>query len=180
MWEVEVKVRHPHRPIETRLRKLGAQELEDVFQHDSYYSHPNHDFVARDESLRLREHGEQFELTFKGPRIAGKTKTRKELNVQVSDAAIAHEILINIGFELAARIEKHRRTFEFDGALVCLDMIEGLGEFIEIEIMVGSNDSRMNAGKAQARALEIISKLGLPPETETRSYLEMLDGAKRR
>jgi len=179
MWEVEVKVRCDHAHVESRLKELGAEPLADAFQRDSYYCHPCRDFVTRDEALRLREQGAVAEITFKGPRMAGRTKTRSEVNLQIDDAGAARELLSGLGFAPVATVEKRRRTYRLGGATVCLDEVDGLGEFVEVEVRTREGDGTPEVAAAQQHAIALLERLDLPPETETRSYLEMLADEKK-
>ncbi|MFB6073835.1 MAG: class IV adenylate cyclase [Haloarculaceae archaeon] len=54
MYEVEVKVRAEHAPVERALDAAGAAFLGSVTQEDTYYDAPHRDFAATDEALRIR------------------------------------------------------------------------------------------------------------------------------
>jgi adenylate cyclase class 2 len=54
MYEVEIKVRTPHKPVRSALADAGAERIERVRQADTYYDAPHRDFAETDEALRLR------------------------------------------------------------------------------------------------------------------------------
>ena len=92
----------------------------------------------------------------------------------MQDAVAARELLARLGFIPAAVVEKRRRVFHYVDAVVCLDEVAGLGEFVEVEVHPMGGEAQARLGDVQQRALALLGELGLPRETETRSYLEML------
>ena len=155
--------------IERMIRRIGGvfQGNEDMA--DVYFGHPSRNFASTDEALRLRRIGVQTLITYKGPRMSGRSKTRMELESGIEDFEIMRGILHNLGFSEAGVVEKKRDVYDYRGIEVCLDRVSGLGDFVELE---KSGDDRELVEKELFEAAEI---LGLS-RFETRSYLEMLLG----
>lgn len=171
MFEVEVKARVAS-PEEARkrLRELGAERLGREEQRDTYFAHPQRDFAATDEALRLREAWGAAELTYKGPKLDARTKTREELTTQVKQPEDAALLLRRLGFRPVAVVAKWRETWKLRGAEVCLDEVEGLGAFVEVELNAASEAQTAEMGE---RALALLKELGGDESLRT-SYLEML------
>ena len=77
----------------------------------------------RGELLRLRTAGRQSILTFKGPALRGRHRSRMEIEVELSDAATARMILLSLGYKPVFWYEKYRTEYRRNGwpGLVTLD-----------------------------------------------------------
>ena len=177
-FEIEQKFRTAsHAPIVARLNELGATASARVEQEDVYLRHPSRDFGATNEAFRLRRVGERNVLTYKGPRRAGPTKTREEIEIAFAhgDEAAAKMLRLfqALGFRPVATIRKLRTPYHVNFRSrpmeVGLDEAEDIGHFVEVETIVeGDNDLT----EAQTAVLELAHFLGLR-DVEPRSYLRM-------
>ncbi len=164
MLEVEVKVRVNLRQIKEKLEELKATFVKEVQQEDTYFKHPCWNFKDRDEALRVREEENIFFLTFKGPRLTKKFKVRKEIQLQVESKIF--ELLKELGFSELRKVRKRRRFYQWKNLKVCLDKVEELGDFLEIEGKSWEDSSLIR---------ELIKKLHIKEESFlTASYLELL------
>jgi len=172
MIEVEVKVPASLDDAEERLRGLGAERAVEKTQVDTYFTAPHRDFAETDEALRVRRENGDAYVTYKGPKMDETTKTREEHETGVADADTARAVFESLGFEVFGTVEKHRRVYELDGATVALDDVEGLGEYVEVEVERTVDEDADTARKAVFSALE---RIGLDPDDSvTDSYLELL------
>lgn len=171
--EVELKARIGSREeIAERIIAAGGRLLREVSQDDVYFKHPCRDLRERDEALRLRREGGRCILTFKGKRVGAGLKMREEVEAGVDDGAAAATMLKRLGFEEAFAIRKRRRVYSMEGAEVSLDSVEGLGEFVEIELILKEGEP----GEGLREKLHSMAeKLRIPKERlTTESYLELL------
>lgn len=183
MLEVEVKAfAHDVEGLRGRLREAGAERVGRERQHDLYFRHPGRDFRASDEALRLRfrlapgqepEACARAELTYKGPKLDLATKSRVEASTFV-DPRSAVRILEGLGFAKQAVVRKVRESWRLRGFTVCVDEVEGLGTFAEVEREVDAEPSSSEFARARDGALELLHELGLGG-SERRSYLELLE-----
>jgi hypothetical protein len=80
--EIEIKAWCPDfDDIMKALSEAGAGEVETVLEDDIYFNHPARDFRETDEALRIRRVANGYILTYKGPRLPGRAKTRVEHEV---------------------------------------------------------------------------------------------------
>jgi len=180
-YEVEVKL--PLRdtePMKKTILQAGGVQLKSEFQEDIYYDHPCRSFSETDESVRIRhitpaeksESGPALvELTYKGPKIDKKTKTRIEYTVDLNEKDMESmiQILLNSGFKHVARITKHREYFDIQGITASMDDVTDVGRFIEFELIADGKDEMK---KARNRVLELVKTLGLDENDIVReSYL---------
>ena len=168
MIEVEVKARAPEDIVE-RIAALGAELKVVENHHDLYFNSPIRDFKESDEALRIRIKEEGARLTYKGPKLDLSTKSRRELTVKIDDHQQMKEILLSLGYVLSAQVKKRRSKYTYEGAVLALDEVVGLGRFIEVEAK-GSGDYKCEREKV----LSIMGRLGLVDFIRS-SYLELLE-----
>ncbi len=165
--EVEIKFRADE-SVEDKIRSVAEFICEKV-EEDVYFNSPVRDFRESDEALRVRRDGEEVRLTYKGPKVDPETKTREEVEIEVNDYRKALEILSRLGFRVIRKVVKRRRIYRYGEVTICLDDVEGLGKFVEIEVKSDDVDS------AKRKVFEVAELLGLDPSNSIReSYLEML------
>ncbi len=197
MIEVEVKARiEPSEiaDIERGIMEIGGVPAGEGWQEDIYFRHPCRDFADSDEALRLRRErrrgrgrgrgrgGGNAILTYKGRRLKAEVKAREEREVMVSDFDGARAILEGVGFTEGATVRKRRRKFILgEGMTVSLDSVEGLGEFVEVEVEVearpgsGAESHGAIREEVSSKVLAIAERLGLPRERlTTEPYLVLL------
>lgn len=178
MLEVEMKFPiDDFAGVEDRLIEAGARLDGARREVDHYFNAPDRDFARTDEALRLRRIGVANIVTYKGPKQDVQTKTRTEIEVSLAEGSAAAaafvRILSHLGYRSVAVVQKQRRIYHLQRAPfsleVCLDDVEGLGRFVEIEIV--APEERL----ADARRLvqDLAANLGLSV-SERRSYLELL------
>jgi adenylate cyclase class 2 len=163
--------------LRAKLTELGATFRPEIVQRDAYFNHPARDFAVTDEALRIRSVGDENVITYKGKKLGGGVKTRREIELPVGSghetAEQLGEMLTLLGFRPSAVVEKHRTPGELtlDGVHyeLALDEVEGIGTFFEAELVVEDSERE----QAQARIHALQERLGLEM-VETRSYLEMV------
>ena len=137
------------------------------------------DFAHTDEALRIRRVDQKNYVTYKGPKIDRTTKTRQEIEIDLPPGeqgfAEFAALLAALGFRPVADVRKRRRTVALDWQQqqveAALDRVEGVGTFVELEIM--ADDAGLDA--ARASLAELAARLGLQ-DSQRRSYLELLLG----
>lgn len=171
MIEIEVKVRADHSKARPILDKIGAIKIGVESQSDIYFAVPYRDFAKTDEALRIRSSDGEAVLTYKGPKLDSVSKTRKEFETPVDEAATI-EILHALGFREAGVVRKKREVFSAGEITICLDAVEGLGEFLEVEI-VAENETELETSRA--KLFELLKQFDAGEKDSIRtSYLEMV------
>ncbi len=169
MLEVEAKAHLPDpERIIPLIIELGGREIYFTVQRDTYYRHPNRDFAQTDEALRIREEEGRSFITYKGPKLDAETKAREELEVPLVDPRDLGVLLLRLGFEPVAVVEKRRRGYLVGTLEVTVDEVKGLGFFLEVE---AKNCDDLEEGKG--KVLGLMDALGLD-QMERKSYLELL------
>ena len=163
-------------------QKLASGDLDLMEEHasthqsDEYFNHRQLRFELQDIALRIRRVEDQHVLTFKGPNQDADTKIRQEIEVELAkeDADKISQMFLGMGMMSVAHVDKYRETItvRWEGSTVeiCLDAVEGVGYFVELEI-IAESETEVPADKAKLESLA--EKLSLSNSTTT-SYLEML------
>ncbi|MFF4693233.1 class IV adenylate cyclase [Streptomyces sp. NPDC001307] len=146
--EVERKRQLPHdgAVLAGRLVELGWSRDEPVTEVDTYYSRPDVDYMETVECLRVRRRDDFAEITYKPPSTAATHSadsviSKPETNVRLdsaSQAALANQLLENIGMRLLVHVEKHRETYRHalhPDVTVSIDTVAGVGTFVETEVI---------------------------------------------
>ena len=164
-----------------RLQDLGFELQSSRHEIDTYYSRPDVDFMQTVECLRIRQRDGFAEVTYK-PATTAATHTENDviikpetnLPIQPGDAAVAKQLLANLGMVKLVEVNKHRRSFQspnFPKATVAIDEIKNAGTFVEVEVL--SDDETSALGMIS----EIETKLGLESaEVVTRPYRDICMG----
>lgn len=180
MIEVEVKLPiDSAERIEARLLNMGFIYKETITQEDRYYDNRDGMIRGTGQALRLRCVGDDCCITFKGRKLDTVSMTRQELETSVGDMDVMHGILESLGFSVVPlSVKKTRREYSLKQDYemhACLDEVEGLGSFLELEI-VTVVECRMEAFSAIEK---ILNQLGYGiGDTTTNSYLSMLQGVE--
>jgi adenylate cyclase class 2 len=132
--EVKAKIENPA-VIAERLAALGGRFSEPIVQHDEVFTRKGTDPTAAKTSgnpvLRIRSQGDKVIFTLKQDRENELDCIEKEL--EVSDKNMMRDILGMLGFEKIVEIHKSRKKMQYNDYEICVDEVEGLGSFIEVE-----------------------------------------------
>ena len=177
MIEVEVKAKIENfEDMKKKLENLGAIKSKKEFQEDIYFNSPIVDFANTDEALRIRTTKENEKtnifITYKGPKIDSKSKTRKEIEIAIENSEKCSDIFQNLGFTKARAVRKNRQYYTYENFEISLDDVEGLEPYMEIEISLEDGN---DYSEAQEKIFELFSKLGIENGFERTSYLELLE-----
>jgi adenylate cyclase class 2 len=178
MLEIELKFPvESFDAIQRQLETWSANRQPTIDEADHYFNAPDRDFAKTDEAFRLRSIGDANRITYKGPKQRGAAKTRAEIELAIESGPEAAEqfrrLVQSLGYRSTAVVKKRRTIFEFERGgfklQACLDEVETLGRFVEVEIVADAS----RRDQAEQLLLQIARELGLP-KSEPRSYLEMV------
>lgn len=136
-----------------QLDSQGFSLASETTKIDTYYSRPDVDFMQTVECLRVRQRDDFAEITYK-PQTNQHTRTedgiivKPETNLPVSpeNAAVAKQLLANLGMVKLVEVNKFRRIFKCDdepGLTIAIDEISGAGVFVETEIISEDKESAL-------------------------------------
>ncbi len=172
MREIEIKLKANNLDIiEKRLKDLGCN-LSDWFeQKDAVYTSVNNPrdidaFIEGDIAIRIRKEKDKIKLTLKQQKTPGLDKIEHE--TEIKDLGEVHSILTILGWKPIIEIIKKRKKGILGKYEVCLDMVEGLGSYVEIEKMTTAD---ANPEEVRKELFNEAKKIGLSQvDEEKRGY----------
>ena len=175
--EIKIPIEDPER-IMRRLLIRGFQKYQKVIEEDMYYNSEYHDVRKHDEALRIRKTRDlltgktRAQINFKGKKMDQISMSRREYETGIEDPDCMEKILGAIGFTRVAGVKKIRNYLRREEMTACLDQVENLGDFLELEVIVRKENLRE---KCLVQMREILQELGLSMDNTVRtSYLSML------
>jgi adenylate cyclase class 2 len=134
--ETEIKLRLARAAsFGRRLTRLGFEVTKPrVFESNLVFDTASGALQRGRKLLRLRQAGKVHTITFKGPPVEGRHKSREEVESGFADMAAMQRILEGLGFLPVFRYEKYRTEYqEADrGGVAMLDQTP-IGDFLELE-----------------------------------------------
>lgn len=141
MREIELKFKVENMDsLMERLKELDCKIGDIVFQNDTIYVVDlNHvESVENSIWLRVRKENEKVELNLK--KQSSKIQESKEIEFEVSSYEKANQLLETLGYQKWVVVNKKRRYSKYLNYNLCIDEVERLGSFIEIEVLVEEED----------------------------------------
>jgi adenylate cyclase class 2 len=180
MIEIEVKLRIKDVAVlEKKLLEQGYKLIETLRETDTYFDGGINGIKKSGQALRVRRTfncvtgKEQSAITFKGEKIDTVSMARLELETAVENGEVTERILCALGFyPVQPIVVKIRKILRNGDICACLDDVQELGTFLELEIMAESEEARP---AALERIAGILNNIGYTMDDTTRvSYLSQL------
>jgi adenylate cyclase, class 2 len=175
----EVEVKYRVRDTEALLMALKAREVRlgrPVRQDDQAYAPAGWSFGDRKLGVpfvRLRTvHGRHL-FTLKRP--AENALSCDEHESEVSDRDQMHAAIVAMGFYPTVRIVKTRRTGQLGDVHLCVDEVEDLGAFLELERMVPAH---LSGEAVQDELIGLVASLGIQMERVEETYDSLVRAAR--
>lgn len=157
--EVKARVRNPQQLFDN----LKAQKItlsEKIIQNDETFVDDNFGDYAKLQTgkniLRIRKSNEKYIFTLKQPQKNELDCIEKETDI--TDPEEFKDALILMGYKPIVKINKVRRKAKYYDYEICVDEVEGLGTYIEVEKITDEND---DSEKVQAELFQFLETLGI-------------------
>src|SRR5579859_5652682 len=134
--ETEIKLRIESADLGRRLLRRAGFSLirKRVFEVNTVFDTPSGGLRRRGMLVRVRKAGARNTITFKGPPLAVRYKSRVEIESGIDDPVAAAGILKGLGFSPAFRYEKYRTEYAAaDRAGVATLDETPIGDYLELE-----------------------------------------------
>lgn len=180
MIEIEIRAKIKSlKELKDKLNSLGAEHIKTENQVDRVFGHPMQldsetKIIEGGFSARIRQVDDTQRLQFKE---ILRQKGGIELTIDLSDVEHGLRFLDKIGYEEAFTVSKSRDSFLFKGFTICLDEVEKLGDFIEIE---KSSDTREGEEDIRKECLSLLKELSPGSEVETKKYGDLMQELKNK
>ena len=159
-----------------KLRALGCEFSPIKTQDDMVWTEKTgtlDEFLSNKVFLRIRiQNGDKVIMTAKKPKaLSGDgALVKREHEVVVNSVEEARGILDMLGLKEAVRVVKKRQTAQHGEYEICIDEIEGLGWFIELEKIAEAE----GAEQVQKEMFTFLQTLGVASEDQVKKGYDIL------
>jgi predicted adenylyl cyclase CyaB len=162
--EIKARVENPTALFELAATISDSGPVE-ILQDDTFFHCPNGRLKLRDFS------SSQGQLIFyQREDVQGPKESRYFISNTSEPASL--RLLLELAFGISGRVRKRRLLFLAGNTRIHLDEVEGLGHFMELEVVLTDGES-VEAGQAIAR--DLMAQLAIPKESLlTGAYVDML------
>lgn len=175
--EIEIKARVDDAPaLKHKFEDIGVAFSEPYTQDDTVYVEKMGAldvFLANKVFVRIRiQDGSKVTLTAKKSKsLAGdESLIKREHETEVDSAEEMREILQMMGYIEAVRVKKTRQKGKYKEYEICLDEIEGLGSFVELERIASEGE----ASQIQKEMIDFLLSLGIPADNKVSKGYDIL------
>lgn len=175
--EIEVKAHLKNaETVKAKLTALGCEFSDPKTQDDMVWVEnvgSLNTFLSNDAFLRIRvQDGKKIILTAKKPKekSGDGSLVKREHEVVVDSVDEARGILEMMGLKEAVRVIKTRRTAHYRDFEICIDDVDDLGSFIELE-KIGSEEE---AEKIQEEMVRFLETLGVSANSRVMKGYDIL------
>lgn len=178
MREVEVKYRvSDMEALLVALKTRGIELSEPVYQDDQAYAPVGWDFGDSKlgvSFLRLRTVGGRHFFALKQP--AGNAQDCLEYETEVADREAMHGAILHMGYRPTVRVAKTRRVTSLTNCSLCVDDLEGVGAFVELERLVPDD---ADADGVQAELAGFVTSLDIAVARIAETYDSLVRAAQQ-
>jgi len=172
MREIEIKLKVADmKALERELEKQGCVLSAPVHQHDVIYSYGTGISAweeAKEGDITLRIRSEDGEATFNLKEQRSSESDNIEYETRVDDPEAMHRILLALGWTPQVEVKKIRRKGKLGEYEICLDEVEKLGSYVELEKLTADD---ANPGEVREELFKVLEGLGFSrADEETRGY----------
>lgn len=185
MIEVEIKLRINNiDDVKAKLGDIGFFWDGSEREEDVYFDNASGRIQGNDQAFRVRIITDHIRgksktvMTFKGKKLDTQTMTRKELETSVGNPDTAIEIIKALGYDpVKPWVVKERENYKRNDITASIDRVKGLGDFLELEILIPDHESREQAMELLE---EVLEKVGYSmKDSLQKSYLSMLQSLSK-
>ncbi|MFO7731242.1 MAG: class IV adenylate cyclase [Spirochaetia bacterium] len=167
---IEVEMKAWVQELERLRENIRAiAEFQNLYEkRDTYFSRPQQEIPL----FRIRREADSNTVNYKQKERTDGIEVNREHEFQVDDADAFIKFCEYL--EYGVYIEKHKQgeLYSFENVGIELSFVEGLGWFVEIEILV---DHQSEVSPAREKLREVLQALNVPEDKiEPRYYYELL------
>ncbi|HOF50316.1 MAG TPA: class IV adenylate cyclase [Candidatus Colwellbacteria bacterium] len=173
MIETEIRAKVGDlRKIADKIISLGGEFVSKEQQIDKVFGRPedldeNHQIIDGHFSSRIRQKSGKISLDFKEIK---RGQSGIDISAPINSIETGVKLLTALGFEEAFSVSKARETYKLKDFEICLDDVEKLGSFIEIE-WVGNGE---NYDSALQECKSLLEEIDPSAVLENKKYGDLM------
>lgn len=171
MREIELKFQVDNfDKIKSILANNHEKISEEYHQSDTIYVSDLNDTESKEGSLwlRVRKVNDKVEMNLK--KQSAKKMESEEIEFEVSDYDLANRFLKTLGYQEWVSVNKIRTYSKYENVNICMDEVERLGCFIELELLIDENDDK----DYESILLEYANKMGIDTDKRINSHYDTM------
>lgn len=171
MREIELKFKVENKnDIISFLEKNNCEISPINYQNDTIYVSDLNNVESTEGStwLRVRKTNELVELNYK--KQSAKKMESEEIEFEVNSYELANKFLKALGFKEWVQVNKQRRYTKYKKYNICIDEVEKLGTFVEIELLIDDN----NDTDYEQELLDIAKVIGIDITNRINSHYDTM------
>ncbi|CAI4224212.1 unnamed protein product [Auanema sp. JU1783] len=175
MRNVEIKARvHDRTKIVNLAQKLVGEEPAELLQHDIFYNSPNGRLKMRSFTVNGVKKSEL--IWYNRPDQSGPKLS--EYNKTELDEATLESLKISLALSMGIKgeVKKSRTLFIYEQTRIHIDTVEGLGDFMELEVVLNENQT-VEDGDKTAKHIQKLLEVS-DEDLLTVAYMDMLNARK--
>ncbi len=166
MREIEIKLRVDDLDeLEKKLAEKGLVISKELYQYDVIYSQNDPSIFTGLKPggivVRIRDENGKLELNLKQQQTHELDNI--EWETEVKDREAIHNILLLLGWKPEVEVKKVRKKGKLGEYEICLDRVEELGNFVELEKLA---DENANPEKIRQELINTLRQFGLNEKDE--------------
>jgi adenylate cyclase class 2 len=147
---MEIEIRAKVNNLETIKQKvinLGGELIKKTKQIDEYFGEMNlYEKIGYSFLMRVREENDKKYITYKGAKKR-EDGVWEEYEFKIDDKEKAISMFFDMGLEKVIKVMKYREEYKLNNLSICLDKIENLGNFVEIESLNDNDEGKERLNK---------------------------------
>ncbi|MDO8524593.1 MAG: class IV adenylate cyclase [bacterium] len=175
MIEVEIRAKINNKiDVQNKLKQIGSVLEKSIYQEDRVFGHEmfldeNKMIIEGGLSARIRQVDQNTWLEFK--EISRNKGAGIEIKANLDNMEEGLRFFEKLGFKEAFTVKKQREVYVLNGFEICLDDVEQLGSFIEIEkAVVGQDETE----QAKQGCLSLLKRIAPEGETTDKKYGDLI------
>lgn len=171
MREIELKFKVENiEKIISFFEKNNCQMSPITYQYDTIYVKDLDNVKSTEGSvwLRIRKNNEKIELNYK--KQSAKKIESEEIEFEVNSYEKANSFLKALGFKEWVQVNKKRQYSKYKDYNICIDDVEKLGTFVEIELLI----NEQNDINYEEQLLNIAKEMGINTNNIINSHYDTM------
>lgn len=140
------------------------------YQYDTIYVSDLDNTESKEGSvwLRIRKTNDKIELNYK--KQSAKKMESEEIEFEVDSYEKANSFLKALGFKEWVQVNKKRRYSKYNDCNICMDEVEKLGFFVELELLI----EQENDCDYEKQLLDLARELGIDINSRINSHYDTI------
>jgi len=135
-------------------------------------------FLTSQGDLRLVKTDQELKLVYRLGSIYQSIRPEMEVLADTKDLSELEDIFTALKFKISCRYQMKRKSFRWQGTMISLDNIRGLGLIVEIKKLVDGRKVKKYEKDLQSRLEKLLISLDLPLTTKSELKQKYLDYKK--